>query len=87
MPGDQRRTVTVSYSLEYDPNEMAERGRLGGLATRAKHDSRELTAPGRAAFMARFADDHERREYFQELARKSAQVRRERALAAAGGAS
>lgn len=32
----------------------ARAGRIGGLTTSATHDSRETTAPGRAAFMARF---------------------------------
>lgn len=32
-------------------------GKLGGLRTSARHDSRIRTAPGRAAFLARF--EHE----------------------------
>lgn len=87
MPGDQYRTVTVSYELQVDPEEMRRRGALGGRATHARHDSRALTEPGRRAFLARFATDAERREYFAELGRKSAAARRERALAAAGGAA
>lgn len=85
MSGSQRPTVTVTY--EIDPVEMRRRGRLGGLATRARHDSRKTTRAGREAFLARFADDAERREYFAGLGRKSAEARRERALAASGGAS
>jgi hypothetical protein len=30
------------------------RGRIGGFAVHATHDSRALTAPARAAFLARF---------------------------------
>jgi hypothetical protein len=37
--------VDSSYSL---------RGRIGAFALHAKHDSREITKPARAAFMARF---------------------------------
>ena len=85
MSGPLRSSVTISYQV--DPEEMARRGRLGGIAVHAKHDSRELTAPGRAAFLARFTNDDDRRAYFQQLAQKSATARRERALAASGGAA
>jgi len=30
------------------------RARIGGLSLHAKYDSRDLTAPGRAAFLGRF---------------------------------
>ena len=80
-----RPTVTVTY--EVDPEEMARRGRLGAIALHAKHDSRQLTAPGRRAFLARFETAEARSDYFRGLARKSAEARRERALAASGGAS
>jgi hypothetical protein len=33
------------------------RARIGGLALAAKHDPRDYTAPGRAAFLARFLDE------------------------------
>jgi hypothetical protein len=33
------------------------RGRIGGLAVHARHDSRVLTAPARAAFLARFEQE------------------------------
>lgn len=33
---------------------MALRGRIGGLTTAARHDSRELTQPARAKFLERF---------------------------------
>lgn len=86
MSGDKpSTTVTVSYQV--DPEEMSRRGRLGAIALHAKHDSRKLSAPGRAAFLARFANEEERSEYFRTLGRKSAKARRERALLASGGAS
>ncbi len=44
----------ISVTLEYDPEEMARRGRIGAHRLHALHDSRELTAPARAAFLARF---------------------------------
>lgn len=37
--------------------EAALRGRIGGLATAASHDSREITAAARRAFLAKF--EHE----------------------------
>jgi len=62
---------------------MARRGRLGGIATHARHDSVQITQPARAAFLARFATDDERRVYFADLARRSVAVRRS---ASEGGA-
>ncbi len=62
--------------VEYDPVEMARRGRLGGLATGQRHDSRELTRSGREAFLARFSSPADRSAYFTALARKSAAARR-----------
>jgi hypothetical protein len=41
-------TVTI------DRREMARRGRIGGLVTSSRHDPRETTKPGRAAFWSRF---------------------------------
>jgi hypothetical protein len=38
----------------FDPAEMALRGRIGAYRLHATHDSREVTAPARAAFLARF---------------------------------
>lgn len=40
--------------MEFDPEEMARRGRIGALRLHATHDSREVTAPARKAFLARF---------------------------------
>lgn len=49
----QKITVTPKpYDL--DPADMAIRGRIGGLTTHARHDSREITAPARQAFKDRF---------------------------------
>ena len=36
------------------PAERSLRARMGGLAVAAKYDVREVTAPARAAFLARF---------------------------------
>lgn len=37
-----------------DPRDMALRGRIGALKLHSTHDSREITAPARRAFLARF---------------------------------
>lgn len=34
--------------------DMALRGRIGGFARAARHDTREMTAAGRATFLSRF---------------------------------
>ena len=36
------------------PTELSLRGRIGGYALAAAYDSKETTAPGRAAFLATF---------------------------------
>ena len=78
MSGPLRKPpVTVTITL--DPEEMARRGRIGGRVAHARHDSRELSAAGRAAFLARFATDEERRAYFLAIGRKGAEARRTRA--------
>jgi hypothetical protein len=41
-------------SSQRTPTSYALRGRIGGLVTHSRHDSRELTAPGRAAFRSKF---------------------------------
>ena len=56
MVCDDRPSV-IRRTLEYDPAEMAARGRIEGLATRSRHDSKDLTRAGRAAFLSRF--EHE----------------------------
>ena len=43
--------MSQSYPPESD---MALRGRIGAFALHASHDSREITAPARRAFLARF---------------------------------
>lgn len=40
--------------MEFDPAEMARRGKLGGLTTHSRVDSRKHTEPARAAFRDRF---------------------------------
>ncbi len=37
------------------PGEMALRGRIGGHSLHGRYDSRQITAPARAAFLGRFA--------------------------------
>jgi hypothetical protein len=43
--------------MDFDPAEMALRGRIGAYTTHARHDPRETTAAARAAFLERF--EHE----------------------------
>ena len=72
------------------PEQRALRSRLGGLTTASRHDAREITAPARVAFAARFYDgipadlpqtERDRRAaaakrlYFGRLALKSSQAR------------
>ncbi len=71
--------VVISYSV--DRTEMSRRGKLGSAATHSRNDCRALTEPARRAFNLRFATDDERRAYFSELGRKSAEARRRRAEA------
>lgn len=44
----------ITVTLTFDPEEMSRRGRIGAHRLHARYDSKELTAPARAAFMARF---------------------------------
>jgi hypothetical protein len=77
----------------FDHASMALRGRIGAYVQKSRHDPRELTKAGRAAFNARFlaevdpdlpeAERHRRAEearkaYFARLAYKSAEARRQR---------
>ena len=48
----QRSPIVVT--LEFDPAEMAARGRIGAHVTHSRHDGRELTAPAREAFLSKF---------------------------------
>lgn len=48
-------TVTVSYQVNRD--DMADRGRIGAFVLHSRHDSGELTAPARAAFLSRFESE------------------------------
>ncbi len=44
--------VVISYTV--DRADMARRGRIGGYTTHSRHDSRDLTQAGRAAFLSSF---------------------------------
>jgi hypothetical protein len=48
-----RATVAATTS-RFDPVDMALRGRIGALVTHARHDSRDITANARTAFLGRF---------------------------------
>ena len=65
--------VPIVYTV--DRSELARRGRLGGIATRERHDAAAITRPAREAFLSRFQSDEERTEYFRELGRRSAVAR------------
>jgi hypothetical protein len=52
------------------PAERSLRARLGAHALHASHDSRELTAPARAAFLKRFEDEVDPDRVLPELERK-----------------
>lgn len=60
-----------------DPGRVL-RGRIGAYALHATHDSREITAPARRAFLARFEDavDPERTLPVKERARRAEMARR-----------
>ena len=51
-----RSSAPISVTLQFDPQEMARRGRIGAYARLARHDARELTAPARSAFLGRFEE-------------------------------
>jgi hypothetical protein len=77
------RRSPVVVRLEFDPEEMALRGRIGAHVTHSRHDSRELTAPAREVFLAKFelqVDPHgtlapEERRRRAEHARRAHMVR------------
>ena len=48
------RKSPILVTLAFDPEEMAQRGRIGAHVTHSRHDARELTAPAREAFLSRF---------------------------------
>lgn len=54
MPRSKFKRDPIRVVLEFDPDEMARRGRLGGLTTHSRHDSREITKNARAALQDRF---------------------------------
>lgn len=49
-PSPERITVT----LEFDPEEMSRRGRIGAHRLHATHDPRETTAKAREVFLTQF---------------------------------
>ena len=51
------RKSPVLVTLAFDPEEMAQRGRIGAHVTHSRHDARELTAPAREAFLSKFERD------------------------------
>lgn len=78
-----------------DPEVRRQVARIGGLELHAQHDSRELTAPARAAFDQRFYEGIpedlpqaerdrraglKRRAHFARLALRSAKARRRKAV-------
>jgi hypothetical protein len=44
----------ISVTLQFDPDEMSRRGRIGAHALHSRYDSRELTRPAREAFLSKF---------------------------------
>ena len=48
------RRDPIVVTMEFDPEEMALRGRIGAHVTHSRHDARELTAPAREAFNSKF---------------------------------
>jgi hypothetical protein len=46
-----------SRVARFDPQDMALRGRIGAFTTHARHDSREITAPAREAFLSKFEQE------------------------------
>jgi hypothetical protein len=87
-------SITV---MSIDRAQQAKWGRVGGLRTSATHDVREITAPARAAFAARFYQgipdelpqaERDRRAaaakaaYFAELTARSVAARRRRSQGA-----
>jgi hypothetical protein len=90
----------VSGTHPANSTSYALRGRVGGLTTHSKYNSADVTAPARAAFLARFLDgipEHlpaaerqrrallARRAYFARLALSSATARAKRARRRARG--
>jgi hypothetical protein len=57
MPQPSKRTVVVSYAVELDPREMAARGRLGGLTTHSRYDSRQLAHIAQEGLLSKFAHE------------------------------
>src|SRR5687768_1678993 len=51
---DSQQKSPISITLQFDPEEMARRGRIGAYARLARHDPKSLTENARAAFLTKF---------------------------------
>jgi hypothetical protein len=54
MPRTSKRPIVVSYTVEFDPEEMSRRGKIGAHTLHSQYDSRELTTAAREAFLRKF---------------------------------
>lgn len=54
----------------FDPTSMALRGRIGAYVQKSRHDPRELTKAGRAAFLAKFEEQVDPERKLPEAERK-----------------
>ena len=54
MPKPAVHRPPIAVVVEFDPEEMARRGRLGALALHARHDSNAIATRAREAFLSRF---------------------------------
>lgn len=54
MSGFKIQRPPITVVLEFDPAEMARRGRLGALKLHATHDSKAISAHARKAFRESF---------------------------------
>ena len=52
MPATERSAIRVT--LEFDPEEMSRRGKIGAHRLHSRYDSKQLTEPARKAFLDRF---------------------------------
>ena len=55
MPATLRPPIRVT--LEYDPVDMARRGRIGAYSRLAKNDAADLTKAARSAFLSKFEQE------------------------------
>lgn len=54
MAKSQKPSPAASYTIHIEAEEMARRGKIGAHTLHSRHDSRELTAPAREAFLRKF---------------------------------